>query len=195
MLLPFGILASSGAPSSAFELISTTVLSSSASSVTFASVPQTYKHLQLRWNGRNSESWGMTGLASGYWLRINGVTSASYSTHNLEGSGSSVGITTYSNLSYVRMVTALANAYSPAGAFTGGITDFLDYTNSSTNKTLRSLAGYTSNSTEKGGVTLASGALHSAGAINSITIGAGAASDGSGMFIAGSRFSLYGIKG
>ncbi len=184
-----------GAGVPAYELISTSILGSTTESVTFSSIPQTYKHLQIRWTGRNNESWGSTGLASGYWFRINGSTASSYSGHSLEGNGSSVGTTSYSALSYVRLVTSLANSFSPASAYTGGITDFVDYTNANTNKTLRSLAGYVSNTTEKGGVTFASGALHSTGAITSITIGAGAGGPGAGgNFVSGSRFSLYGVK-
>lgn len=179
----------------AYELISTTILGSTSSSVTLSSIPQTYKHLQIRWTGRNNQSWGSTGTSSVFWYQMNGVTSTSYSAHALEGNGSSAGQTSYASLDYIRIVTSLANAFSPASAYTGGVSDFLDYTNTSKNKTIRSLTGYTSDTTEKGGITISAGALYSTSAITSITIGAGPGPTGGHSFIAGSRFSLYGIKG
>lgn len=194
--LGFWAAAGGGAvlPADAFELISTTLLSSTTSSVTFSSIPQTYKHLQIRWTGRNNVSWGSDGGSTVYWMQVNGSSSAVYSTHNLRGEYSSVSSASNSSLTYSRFLGSLANAFSPSNAFTGGVVDILDYTNSSTNKTLKSMAGYVSGSPEYGGLHVASSAFNTTGAVTSLTVGAGN-TPGSYNFISGSRFSLYGIKG
>lgn len=196
-MIPLGILAVAGAAAAApaYELISTSLVSSDTTSVTLSSIPQTYKHLQVRWTGRNNQSWGSDGSSPGFWVQINGVTASSYSTHRLIGNGSSVSSGANSALNYIRFTNVLANAFSPASAFGAGVIDLLDYSNTVTNKSIRMLAGYNSNSTEIGGVTLASGAIYSTSAISSITLGAGNGPAGGGQFVSGSRFSIYGIKG
>lgn len=177
-----------------FELITTITLTSSTPSVVFSSIPQNYRHLQIRWTGRNNQSWGSVGTSTVVWYQMNGVTSASYSSHILQGDGSSVGTSAYSNLDHMRSLTTLANAFSPSGAYSAGITDILDYTSTLKNKVIRSFTGYVSNTTEKGGVNLGSGALYSTNALTSFTIGAGPGPTSGHNFIAGSRFSLYGVK-
>jgi hypothetical protein len=198
MPIPLGILAVAGAGGGAvpaFELIETSLVSSDTTSVTLSSIPQTYKHLQVRWTGRNNQNWGSIGSSPGFWIQINGVTSSSYSTHRLIGNGSSVSSGANTSLDYIRFTSILANAFGPTSSFGAGVIDIVDYTNTATNKTVRSLAGYNSNSTEIGGVSLSSGALISTGAVSSITLGAGNGPAGGGQFVSGSRFSLYGIKG
>lgn len=184
-----------GAAADAMELISTSLVGSTTASVTFSSIPQTYKHLQIRWTGRNSVSWGSDGSANMLWLQVNGSSSASYSAHMLYGDGSSVSSAASSANTYMRITNAVANAFGPSNAFGGGVIDFFDYTNTSTNKMLKMLGGYSSGSPEYGRINLASAGYHSTGAITSLTIGPGNGPGAGGNWISGGRFSLYGIKG
>ena len=74
MLIPIGFFGA-GAAAGAYELIETQVLGSDVYSITFSSVPQTYKHLQIRLTARCTAS-GSTGD----WLsiRFNGDSSGNY---------------------------------------------------------------------------------------------------------------------
>ncbi len=196
MLIPFGWLASSGAGANpSMELITSTFLAQDTATVTFSSIPQIYQHLQIRWTGRNTQSWGATGAANMHWYQMNGVVTASYSAHGLRGNGSSASAISYTSIDSIRSTTSLANAFGTSGSYSAGVTEILDYTSTSKNKTLRALTGYTSNTTEIGGVDLTSGALYRLDAITSITMGAGNGPGAGGVFASGSRFSLYGIKG
>jgi hypothetical protein len=47
------------------------ITTTASSSITFSSIPSTYKHLQIRWSGT-------TGAGSAAYLRINGNTSSAY---------------------------------------------------------------------------------------------------------------------
>jgi hypothetical protein len=78
------------------------------------------------------------------------------------------------------LTTNLSNQY---GAY---ITDILDFGSTTKNKTIKSLGGYASTGPY---IMIRSGAYLSTSAVTSITI------TGAGGFLAGSRFSLYGIKG
>jgi hypothetical protein len=165
-LLDAGIPASTNS----YESISTvTVGSGGTSTITFSSIPSTYKHLQVR----------MTTNSGGN-LRFNGdTTSSNYRYHVLYGSGSAAVASTAAN-----------NAYSPADAsgstgWTGEVLDILDYANTSKNKVTRSLGGWDNNGS--GLVWLSSNLWMSTAAINQIVF--------TGTFPQYSSFALYGIKG
>jgi hypothetical protein len=167
--------ATSGGGGNAMELISTQVLSSTTASITFASIPQTYKHLQLRMVARSAEIAGNT--------RVEFVPGTN--AHYLNGNGSSV---TSGN-------AAAGNVYIPANnvstnIFATLLADYLDYSSTTKNKTTRLFWG---SNPDFGNayIQLASVGSFSTSAITSITV---VVSSGAG-FIAGSRFSLYGIKG
>jgi len=85
MLIPIGFLGG-GAPAGSYELITTTILGSSTSSVTLSSIPSTYKHLEVRYTARQSGSGNLNYM----FYSVNGVTSGIYGTHYLLGQGSSV---------------------------------------------------------------------------------------------------------
>jgi hypothetical protein len=100
-------------PDGAFDALSTvTVPSGGAASITFAGIPNTYKHLQIR---------GMIGSTSSFGtLRFNGdTTTTNYRSHYLGGDGASPFAGTFANNAYYP-VTAVTGAYS-------GILDVLDY--------------------------------------------------------------------
>jgi len=175
-----------------FESISTaTVGSGGTSTISFSSIPQTYKHLQIRWLSKSNFS-GSSNIINTH-CRFNGDTGNNYSWHYLNGDAGTLtagGIAdTYSIfLSYLP-----ASGY--ANMFGIGVCDILDYTNSNTYKTVRTFGGCDVNNTggEKGIVSLATGNWRSFSAISSITIGN--ASDLSNGFNQYTEFALYGIKG
>lgn len=168
-----------------FDLLSTTILSGTAASVTFdvsTYAALGYKHLQIRLTGRSSRA----DVESNFDIRFNSDTGANYSRHLLQGNGSAVqsGATASSTSAYVGNLPA---ASSTANLFGATIIDILDPFSTSKNKTVRSLSGQTSFNL----IILASGAWYSTAATTSLTL-----LDRNGAnFITGSRFSIYGVKG
>lgn len=76
-----------------YELINSNVLSSSAASITFSSIPATYSDLVLQVSGRTNNASASDGLT----LKINGTTSNYYSNTKLRGNGADATSTQFSN--------------------------------------------------------------------------------------------------
>lgn len=155
------------------------ILASSVASVTFTSIPQTYKHLQIRYTARGPAH--MT-------LKFNSATSG-YAAHELfgeNGAGVYSGyLTSQSNITFYR---SSIDSSETSGSFGAGIIDILDYSATTKNKTARLFYGTFGDSTRH--VHLNSGFLADTSAITSITI------TGSGAnLVSGSRFTLYGSNG
>lgn len=176
-----GILASArpSVPNS-YESISTvTVGSGGQSNISFTSIPATYKHLQIRCFARNTSGAGRLRM------QMNGNTGSNYSTHLLVGDGSTAAA--FAGASAVQ-ISAGANVNATANVFYVGVIDILDYSNSTTNKTVRVLSGNDNNGS--GEVAFTSGTLLSTSAITSVLLYIDA------LTIAQySSFALYGIKG
>lgn len=187
--MPFGLgffaTAGAGAAAGAFELISTQVLASSASSVTFSSIPQTYKHLQIRVVARSATTNVFISA------RLNGDTAANYATHSLfgEGGGSVTSGADAPNRDFA-LALPYADSSDAASAFGASCIDILDYTNSSKNTTLRGLGGFATRQ-----IRLSSGFWNNTAAVTSVTLFNVNSPLNSSNFGANSRFSLYGIKG
>lgn len=168
----------------AYELISTTVLSSTATSVTFSSIPSTYKHLQIRYVASYDAAYTDIYIAP---LRFNGDSGANYAHHRLSGASTNgFGLPTgVSSAGYSGGYTSIQPNFigdsQRTNYFGGGVIDILDYAQAR-NKTTRTLSG-----SAPYGVILGSGVWMSTAAVTSLTL--------TGPFIAGSRFSLYGILG
>lgn len=180
MLIPFGILGSAGGDSSKFQLIATALADGSSQSVTFASIPNTFTHLQLRIVANAN-------LATRYNLvRVNGNTS-NYKSHVLYGDGSSVNSDAPS-AGTGAFVGGYYDVPSSTNHFGAAIVDILDYANTSKFKTFKSLSGVPSSAPIIG---LNSGAYLLTTAVTSVSV----TCSGGGYYTNGSRFSLYGIKG
>ena len=167
-----------------YESIQTvTVGAGGQSSISFSSIPSTYKHLQIRGIGRND-----TALAN-MRMRFNGDTStSSYRWHFLYGDGTSAGAGDSGTGAGNSDSIYLGNAPTTTSIFAGIIVDVLDYQNVNKNKTSRTLHGYDLNGS--GVVQLISGLwMNSSTAISSITIFAGTNS-----FAQYSSFALYGVR-
>lgn len=147
------------------SIATTTVGAGGTSTITFSSIPSTYKHLQLRASGANGGT-----------IRFNGdTTTTNYRYHYLSGDGATAGSGT------------AQNAYWPVSGSvnrTVDILDILDYSNTSKNKTLRTLGGWDNNGS--GEVWISSDLWLNTAAISSIVI--------SGTFAQYSSFALYGVK-
>ena len=166
-------------PQGAYDALSTvTVPSGGVASVTFAGIPNTYKHLQIRclMSDTGSGSASMT-------AQFNGDTGANYASHILLGNGSSASAAAYTS------DTKIFSGYFYQGTniFGAAIVDVLDYANTNKNKTLRSLSGGDANG--NGQMRLFSGLWMNTGAISSITLASNV-----GNFIQNSQFTLYGVK-
>lgn len=167
---------------SAFELIETqTVGAGGAASITFSSIPQTYKHLQIRAITRYTVAGNSTTI------RFNSDSAANYSWHALYGTGAVAGSSSGVNQTF-GLIEAAAIGHDTTYMF-ASITDILDYANTSKNKTVRALSGIDTNSNASE-IDLLSTNWRSTSAINSITLGI----NGSQSFAQYSTFSLYGIK-
>ena len=178
------------AAATAFDSIQTVYVSSGTqSTINFTSIPQTYKHLQIRWYARTDRN-----VNDGDYmlLRFNGISTANsyYGQHYVRGNGSvayAAADGTYSG-GFIERMPALNTLSSVFGS---GVIDVLDYTDTNKNKVWRHLGGYDANGDANANVRIASGMLLSAPAISSITITSGTSSN----FITGSHFALYGIRG
>lgn len=185
MLIPFGILSSAGAlREGTYELISTTVLTGSATSVTFSNLGDystTYRHLQIRAVTRSTNTTGY----NEHFVTLNGDTGNNYASHTLGGNGSSA----FSNASTSRAnmsILPVAGTQLGSNIFGATITDFLDAYSTTKNKTIRNLGGIAPTL-----INLNSGFRNNTASITSITY----TSSGGFSYVAGSRFSLYGIRG
>lgn len=159
-------------------------------SVTFSSIPQTYKHLQLRGiakgiAGSNNASLG---------IQVNGDTSSNQAPfHQLYADGSTISAS--GGASSDGYTASLLGPVSASGqtTFAGFVIDILDYTDTNKYKTIRSLAG--ADFSGSGFVSLRSSFnKNSTSAIttfNIITYNSG----GTAGFAQYSSFALYGIKG
>jgi hypothetical protein len=178
---PYGFTRNSAA-AGAYELISTTLLSSTTASVTFSSIPSTYKHLQVRIAARIATATGTNGVE--FDLRLNSDSGANYASHRLYGDGTSV----TSAQNQMAVLQGLPSASQTAGIFGAAVIDILDYASTTKNKTLKTLNGYNGASNR---ISMHSGLWVSTAAVNSILV----YDINAFSFASGSRFSLYGIKG
>jgi hypothetical protein len=169
-------------PTGDYELIASSFPTGSSVSFTgLDTYSSTYKHLQIRAVTRQT---GSSGIVSAL-LRINGVSTSTYSWHRLWGQGSGVsaaGTGSDSSMSVVAM-TATNQA---ADTFAASVIDIIDAYSTTKNKTVRSLFGATS--TDRS-IDLRSGVFRSNASVTSLDIST------FNNFASGTRISLYGIKG
>jgi hypothetical protein len=183
-LIPFGFWAASGAGggAGAFDLLETTTLTSSASSVTFSGLDaySDYKHLQVRIVATAPSGSGSANLR----LTFNSDTGANYSEHVLYGDGATVYASGGANRSNIDLAGIMAAGSTDI--FGAGIVDILDFSSAQKNKTIRSLHGNKNSSNQY--VYLESGAWYNTSAITSMNF------TWPSNIAAASRFSLIGIK-
>lgn len=167
----------------AYESIATTTVGAGGSStISFSSIPSTYKHLQIRVLSRST-----AGGIGALFLQFNSDTGTNYADHRLEANGATA--YTDRNTSAVRAVSGLqAGSTTGANIFGGSVIDVLDYASVNKYKTIRALSGIDNNGS--GNVSFGSGLWMSTSAISSITV-----IPENTSFAQYSSFALYGIKG
>jgi hypothetical protein len=168
-----------------YESIATvTVGAGGVSSVSFSSIPSTYQHLQVRFIARSTSA----GTADPAVVRLNGISSSTYSIHYLWGDGSSANAAATTSYSYTYGGYLPASG-ATASVFGASVWDLLDYSNTNKYKTIRSLNGVDTNGA--GNARFTSGLVQTTDAISSITF----TTDNAANFAQYSSFALYGIKG
>jgi len=191
MSLILGILAQSGGAAvaaSSYESIAT-ITGNTSGTITFTSIPQTYKHLQLRCILRTVNS-SYTFL--NYNIRVgNGSidTGSNYTYHRLYGTGSGSGSSDGGANQSAGLLAATSTG-SPDYYFAPTILDILDYSSTNKYKTMRSLGGYDLNGS--GGVYFQSFLWMNNSGIDTMQFNVGGASPET---VGASHFALYGIKG
>lgn len=184
-----GLIAAFPTPiTSSFESIATASGSGSSNTITFSSIPSTYKHLQVRLLGKS------TGAGTGgvqMLVRLNSDTGSNYSFHYIRAEGTTVaagGGATNGSIEW-NGVYPLSGA-TQANMMGTGIIDIIDYASTSKYKTVRGFHGWNGNTVDNGWVILNSGLWQSTSAINSVSV-----IINSGSWTSDSTFALYGIKG
>jgi hypothetical protein len=187
-----GIIASSfrsaAGPDGAYDALATvTVPSGGLATITFAAIPDTYKHLQIRAISRTTGT--ANGGGDGDWIRIrfNSDSGNNYARHYIQGNGANTfaGATTSTSGG---LLERSANGNSAANVFGALTVDILDYASTSKNKTVRNIGGIDNNG---GGQMYFASSLWFATptAINSILL-----IPENGNFAQYSQFALYGVK-
>jgi hypothetical protein len=196
-----GIMASSISGSKiatgAFESIATATGTGSSGTITFSSIPSTYKHLQIRMMAKSSYAGGSNPLVWQAVIRPNADSAAAnYTFHQLLGNGTSVVPDGAPSSAYngVYVVSAANSNYSGYSNIYGvAIIDIHDYASTTKYKTVRALSGVNNNLTLASSQTISinSSVWLNTSAITSLTIFEGSSYN----WLTGSTFALYGIKG
>lgn len=168
-----------------YTLISSNVLSSSAASVTFSSIPSTYTDLVLRVSVRTDQA-SLTW--SQLWLRFNGSSAANYSYRNVQGNGSAAFSGSDTNDTKIVLSLGANASTSTANTFSNNEIYIPNYAGT-TNKPISAFTAHENNATAA--YTTATAGLRSVtDAITSVVL----LLDSTFQFVSGSSFYLYGIK-
>jgi hypothetical protein len=174
-----------GLVTGSFESIATNTLSSGSTTVTFSSIPSTYKHLQVRIYAKKTTGSGIADFIASF----NGDTGANYTrswTFTFDGAGpyTSRGLNnTGFSMGYLPSETGVANLY---GSY---LLDIVDYANTNKFKTVQYLNGAEKTAGGNSVVLHGTTSWLSTSAINSITFTC------SDSIVSGSSFALYGVRG
>ena len=184
----YGGLGASVAPVvlSSFESIATvTVGSGSTPTIQFNSIPQTFKHLQVRAFTRDAR--GATAL-NNYHLQVNGDTSNNYYSHTIMHDSTS--ITAAGGLANKTDYFIEPASGATTGTFASSIWDIYEYSSTDRYKVIRHIGGYDNNGT--GRLNYNGSALYSTlDAINSLAF----TNSSNANFSQYTSYALYGIKG
>lgn len=166
-----------------YELIQKATLISPQSLITFSSISNNYTDLVLIGQAKSAGS-GRDSIG----ISVNGIGSGIYSRTYLEGSGSAA--TSGRQTAQIRIVSDYIMGTTGTADFGVYIWDFMDYTNTTTKKTVL----FRGSNTQVSGGWNASSMVYlidTTSAITSLTIGT---MNGPNLDT-GTSFSLYGIKG
>ena len=162
---------------------SQTVGAGGAASITFSSIPSTYKHLQVRGLVRDTNTGTSIG---GFAYQLNGDSGSNYAWHLLKGDGTSAASTGSATTMFLNSTFGAPADGTLANAYGASVLDILDYASTSKYKTARRLEGVDLNGS--GSVGIVSGVWMNTAAVTSVSIIA--AFTGFKQY---STFALYGI--
>jgi hypothetical protein len=187
MPIPLGFFATAGAggaAASAFEQISTISGTGSSGTITFSSIPQTYRHLQIRLLTRCTNA----NIVNNIFVNYNSNFGASYDNQFLFGNTGNNFYSGRGNGDKIELPVASPGTSAPANYHSPVIMDIVDYSITTKNKTTKSFIG--SPITNGFQISLNVGQFRSTAAISTITITVQNAS-----FTSSSIIALYGIRG
>jgi hypothetical protein len=189
-LSALGIFSAAGAAQGTYEHIETAIVSGTATTaITFSGLSaysSSYRHLQIRTTARTSTAVVVNDDA----LRITFNASATgYAHHYLVAYNSGVTSSAGTNQTYGILMNP-TGAGASTGVWGAGVVDILDPYSTSKNTTIRTMGGASSQTATDFVIGLFSSFWNNTAAVSSITITAPNAA-----LLAGSRFSLYGIRG
>lgn len=184
-------------PSSYYSIATATVTSGGTGSITFSSIPQTFKHLQVRISTRAIAAGdytygtfrvGNTSVDTGY----------NYWYHGLSGIGTTatpIGAASGSN-NYANYALSMPGDAMSSNLFGTAVLDIYDYTSTGAFKTMKSIFGYSNNDggssdTMKGRAGINTSIWRNTSAIDTLNF----ADSGGYNFAQYTTISLYGIKG
>jgi hypothetical protein len=172
-------------PDGAYDALATvTVPSGGLATITFAGIPNTYKHLQIRASVLTATGGKLIVLTCN-----NDTTAGNYVSHILSGPGSGSGVAAAFTSSQTNMRIYGRDVGTSTTQPTALITDVLDYQSTNKNKTTRTLSGLDQNGS--GEINFYSGLwLNSASAVTSLEL----KTNDSTNFAQHSQFTLYGIR-
>jgi hypothetical protein len=163
-----------------FDALGTvTVPSGGVSSITFAAIPQEYKHLQLR-------TFSASATPGDPIVRLNGDTGSNYYGNLMYGTGAGTPANYFPGVS-TGLPWAIGNNPSVANAFGIAILDLLDYSSTTKQKPARSFFGYDNNGS--GQINYSHGLWTNTNAITSLTV-----VPNTGNLSQYSSYALYGVK-
>jgi len=178
-----GVIQGAGAPPVApnsYESIATvTVGSTPTATISFGSIPNTYKSLELRWIARTDR----TNNSDVILINPNGL--ATTTGHFIYGTGSSA-ISGVGN-GYIGWATGGTSA---ANNFCVGVLTIIDYTDTNKNKVTKSLSGWDGNASGAGEIAFFSDLQTSTTSLSNFTI----TSSTGANFQQYTQFALYGVK-
>jgi hypothetical protein len=163
-------------PTATYTPLATVTLGSSASSVTFSSIPATYRDLILVCSEMKT-----TSSTASVFMRFNGATS-DYSTVLMRGNGSDT--VSSNNGGVTDRLFATASAEPTTSNASNAIVQIMDYSATDKHKTILSRSNNASDATEAN-----AGRYASTTAITSVQVGM----DLGLSFATGSRFDIYGV--
>ena len=166
-----------------YTLISSNVLSSSAASVTFSSIPSTYTDLVLRVSARTIDT---TTYPVDIFLTANSVTGTSYSMTDVEGYASTAGSQRLTSVASFQLYYSATSTLMTANTFASTEIYIPSYT-ASQNKPMSAVTASPQNATTNVADAAFAGLFRNTSAITSLNLA------GTSSFVSGSSFYLYGI--
>lgn len=177
--------------SSAYESIATATGTGSSATITFSSIPSTYRHLQIRGIARDTFL-NNPNQTSSFEMYFNNVTTGtSYSSHYIDANGLNATGGAQAATFYMLIANSFFLSGGTANVMGGSIIDILDYADTSKNTTVRYITGADGNTGNTSScLAIGSALFNNTAAISQITIKTGFTA-----WATTTQFALYGIRG